>query len=52
MVSTGKDTFTLKQAPQAKIEFVRDPSGAVVRMKILTSEGQWETLAKMPRVLD
>jgi hypothetical protein len=46
MVPTGKDTFTLKQAPQAKIEFVRDPAGAVVAMKILTSEGQWETLAK------
>jgi Aspartyl protease len=44
MVPTGKDTFTLELAPLAKIEFIRDASGAVVALRVLNSEGQWETL--------
>jgi hypothetical protein len=43
MIATGKDAFTLKEAPQAQIKFTRDAAGAVVAVEILNHDGQWET---------
>ena len=46
MVPTGPDSFTLKEAPQAQIQFVRDQAGAVTAVKIFNREGQWETIPR------
>jgi hypothetical protein len=43
LIATGKDAFTLKEAPQAQIKFTRDAAGAVVAVEILNRDGQWET---------
>jgi hypothetical protein len=43
MMASGVDAFSLAAVPEAKIEFVRDQAGAVVAMRVLTREGQWET---------
>jgi hypothetical protein len=49
MVSTGRDTFTLADVPQAQIRFTRDGSGAVTEVRILNRDGQWETERRIPR---
>jgi hypothetical protein len=49
MVPAGPDAFTLKDVPQAQIQFVRDAAGAVTGVRILNRDGQWETVARERR---
>jgi hypothetical protein len=46
MVPAGPDAFTLKDVPQARIQFMRDTAGAVIGVRILNRDGQWETVAR------
>jgi hypothetical protein len=42
LVAIGPDTFTIAGIPAAKIEFVRDASKKVARIRVLNQQGQWE----------
>ncbi len=46
MQPTGPDAFTLREVPQARIEFVRDATGTVTAVKILNRDGEWETVGR------
>ena len=43
LVQTGTDAFGIAQFPAAKIEFIRDQTGVVTGIRVLTREGAWET---------
>ena len=46
LVLTGPDTFTIAGIPAAKIEFQRDASRKVARIRVLNQQGQWEEAAR------
>lgn len=46
VATTAKDEFTLEQAPNARIKFVRDAGGKVTEIEILTPSGSWEKIRK------
>ena len=43
----GTDRFTLVDAAQAQIEFVRDASGRPMQMRVLNPQGDWETATRV-----
>ena len=46
LVATGPDAFTIDGIPAAKIEFSRDASRKVARIRVLNQQGQWEEAAR------
>ena len=46
LVATGPDTFTIAGIPAAKIEFSRDATRKVARIRVLNQQGQWEEVAR------
>ena len=43
LVPAGEDEFVLASYPSAKVKFVRDDTGAIVEVNVLTLQGRWET---------
>lgn len=43
LTMTARDSFTIRDIPQAKIAFVRDSTGAISTIRVLTLQGVWET---------
>ncbi len=43
LVPAGEDEFVLEAYPSARVKFVRDDTGAIVQVNVLTLQGQWET---------
>ena len=47
MVKKTDDEFGLADVPAAQIRFVRDASGAVVELRVLNPQGEWETARRV-----
>ena len=43
LLPDGEDEFVLEAYPSARVKFVRDDTGAIVQVNVLTLQGQWET---------
>lgn len=46
LVAVSKDEFTLERIPTARIKFVRDETGKITEIQVLTPEGNWEKSKK------
>jgi hypothetical protein len=40
--AVSKDEFTLEEAPEARLKFVRDENGKIKELRVLNRSGEWE----------
>ena len=46
LVPRTRDEFTLNEAPNARIIFVRDKAGKITTLRVLNRDGEWETAVR------
>lgn len=46
LVAAEKDEYTIEVVPNAKVKFVRDESGKIIEINVLTPDGTWQKAKK------